>query len=109
MADESFDVPAILNLRQWPARRTEIAQNPRRATAEAGNFFQHRQRAAINIRLIFLAKPRERVGVKSLLRVRAKFADDHRLVVFDAPAKLINLIRQAVIPADVFVEAAQNR
>lgn len=78
VADEALDIPAVLNALQRPARGTEITQNPRRAAAEAGNLFQHRQRAFVNVLLIFLAEPRQRVRMKTPLGVRAEFADDHR-------------------------------
>src|SRR5882724_925430 len=107
MADNALEIPAVLNTRQRPARGTEIAQNPRRATTEAWNFFQHRQRAFENILLILLAEARLCVRMKTPLCVRAEFTDDNRLVVFDAPAELVNFIRQAVIPAGVFIETAQ--
>src|ERR1035437_10261523 len=78
MADDALEIPAVLNAWQLPARRTEVAQNPRRAAGEAGDFFQHRQRAAIKIRLILLAETRQRIGMKTLLGVRAIFADENR-------------------------------
>src|ERR1017187_366963 len=107
VADDALEIPAVLNARQLSARGTEVAQNPRRATTEAGNFFQNRQRAFVNVLLILLAEPRQRVRMKTLLCVRAEFTDDNRLVVFDAPAEPVNFIRQAVIPAGVFIETAQ--
>src|ERR1035437_6542367 len=107
MADDALEIPAVLNAWQLPARRTEVAQNPRRAAGEAGDFFQHRQRAAIKIRLILLAETRQRIGMKPLLGVRAIFADENRFGIFDAPTDAVNLLRQAVIPAGVFVETQQ--
>ena len=72
------------------------------------NFFQHRQRAFVNVLLILLAEARPRVRMKTLLCVRAEDSPmTTGIVVFDAPAELVDFIRQAVIPAGVFIETAQ--
>src|SRR5258708_24588258 len=105
--DETLAVPAVLHTRQRPAGRTEVAQDPRRGPAPLRDFPEHGERLPVEVRLVFLAEAGEPVGAEALLGVGAKFADDHRLVVAERPGDLRNLVGEAVIPADVLVEAEQ--
>jgi len=107
LADEPLPVPAVLYLRQRPARRTEVAQDPGSHAAELRDFFQHRQRLAIKVGLEFLGEASAPVAVHALQGVAAKFADNNGLVVIDDPLRLRAIIGYPDIPADVLVETDQ--
>ena len=55
--------------------------------------------------LVFLGPTLRRGTVQAGLCVAAKFADDERLLVCNVPHSRIRVLRQLLVPADVFVHA----
>src|SRR5688572_13788173 len=106
-ADEALAVPAILDVRQRPARTAEVHEYPRRGAAPLRNASEHGERLRVQILLELFRETVRALAVHVLQRVRAEFADDHGFVVTESPADVLKLVRQAVIPADVLVEREQ--
>src|ERR1043166_4137709 len=74
-ADEAFAIPTVLHVGQRAAGRAKIAENPRRRAAPRRDFLKHRERLFVDVFLELLAETCEAIGVVTLQRVGAKFAD----------------------------------
>src|ERR1700730_17679177 len=57
----------------------------------------------IQILLVLFGPSHARITVIAEKRVTTKFADDERLVLGDLPGQAVGLLRQSIVPADIFV------
>src|SRR5690606_29006360 len=80
-----------------------------RRPAKAGDALEHPDRPRVQVRLVLLGEARERVAGHALERAGAELGDDDRLVIADLEGDAVALLGQAVVPADVLVEADEVR
>ena len=105
IADEAFAVEVVLyagKLARWGA---EIHQDPRAHSADLGDFGEHGQIVFEDGRLVLLGPTLVGWAVHTGFGTSAELGDEDGLLIGDGPGGAVGIGGDALVPADVLVDA----